>query len=57
MDARHKFIIATLADALGLEESQIEDFVLVDEKVQLNFLLTENLICSQMTTYSALGFW
>ena len=33
MDARHKFIIATLADALGMEDSQVEDFVLVDEKV------------------------
>ena len=35
MDARHKFIISTLADAVGLEETQIEDFVLVDEKFSL----------------------
>ena len=34
MDARHKFIVSTLSDALGMDESQVEDHVLVDERVR-----------------------
>ena len=35
MDNRHQFIIGKLADAIGLEVAQVEDFIVGDENVSI----------------------